>query len=705
MAKGIAAEAKCLGISVVLGPGVNIKRSPLCGRNFEYYSEDPFLSGSLATSYIKAMQEEGIGTSLKHFAGNNQETHRMTANSMIDIRALHEIYLAAFRMAVTEGKPATIMAAYNHVNGVPACENSYLLTDILRNKWGYTGLVMSDWGACVDLPACIKAGMDVEMPDSNGNHYEDLKEAVRTGRLSEEALDTAVERIHKLCKDYPSRTITVPLKVSDDIRKANHDLSAMIAEESAVLLKNDSFLPLKKETELVLIGDMAYTPRIQGGGSSHINTGRIDDIRHKFTEHGAKISSSRGYKSNTFKRDRSLEEDALLLVKKAAAKNIPVIFFGGLTDMAEGEGYDRESFDLPDNQKILLSRILEITDNVGFISFGGSPYDMNVPAKCKAILQMYLGGEAVAEAVAAIVMGDVNPSGKLAETIPLSEKDVPSYGHFGNQGEQRQHPDDVEYRESIFVGYRYYDSFNIPVRFCFGHGLSYTEFKYTDLEVTKTADNTCRLTFCIENTGSMSGSETAQIYVTNPEGDAFRPRRELRAFEKITLNPGEKKTVEITLDSMAFSVYQDDDLKVIGGTYRLQIGASLMDIRLEQEVDITGEMISSPLTSAAVPLSSDDFGQIYEFERTHFSDLKPSEFTLKNSLIQMKNNSLLAKIWIVLGKLIVRCMYFPKPASDPEVRMTMEGLLEGNIDCVCNQSGGLVSRKLIKKIVDSANRR
>ncbi len=706
MAKGIAAEAKSLGVSVVLGPGVNIKRSPLCGRNFEYYSEDPFLAGTLAAEYIKAMQEEGVGTSLKHFAGKNQETHRMTANSMIDPRALHEIYLAAFRIAVTEGKPATVMGAYNHVNGVPACENAYLLTDVLRNKWGYKGLVMSDWGACVDLAACIKAGMDVEMPDSNGNHYEDLKAALKSGRLSEEDINRAVRRISRLCSDHPARDKNSDKKVPDDIRSKNHILAAKIEEESAVLLKNDSFLPLKKDTEFVLIGDLACSPRIQGGGSSHINTKRIDTVKRQFTEHGARFVSSRGYRSNTFKRDKKLEKEALKLVRGAADKKIPVLFFGGLTDMAEGEGYDRESFDLPENQKTLLGMILEITDHVGFISFGGSPYDMTLPSKCRAILQMYLGGEAVAEAVAAIVMGDINPSGKLAETIPLSEKDVPSYGHFGLQGKQKLHPDDVEYRESIFVGYRYYDTFGIPVRFCFGHGLSYTEFQYSDPEVKSLGNNEFSVSFCVENTGFTEGSETAQLYVVNPEGNAFRPRRELKGFEKVALDPGEKMKVTIRLDPMAFSAYQDDDFKVIDGKYRLQIGSSLVDIRLEQEVEIKGDILRSPLSlTDKVPLSSDDFGLIYKAERTHFSDLKPGEYTLKNSLIQMKKHSFSARFWIFLGRVIVRCMYFPKPASDPEVRMFLEGLLEGNIDCICNQSGGIVSRKTIKKIVDSANRR
>ena len=746
MAEGIAEEAKALGVSVMLGPGVNIKRSPLCGRNFEYYSEDPFLAGELAVSYVLAMQKNGVGTSLKHFAGNSQETHRMTSNSMIDDRALHEIYLAAFEKVVKEAKPATVMAAYNYVNGIPACENSHLLTDILRKKWGYGGLVMSDWGACVDLPACLSAGMDVEMPDSCGNHFKDVTEALKNRRLSEKTLECAVNRIEALEKTYGKNepvdkrntdkentgiestetestdkentgiesTETESTdkgntgkgkKVPECIRTKNHNLARKIEEESAVLLKNEDFLPLSGKKEIVIIGGLAENPRIQGGGSSHIHTERVKSFVEEFQNNGIKVHFAQGYRNSSLKRIPALEKEARELVAEAKEKGMPVLFFGGLTDIAEGEGYDRESFELPVNQTALLEQLLKINNNIGFISIGGAPYNMDLPSGCKALLQLYLGGEAAADTCVRLVLGEANPSGKLAESIPYRETDVPSYGNFGKQGEQKRHPDEVEYRESIFVGYRYYDTFRIPVRYCFGHGLSYTRFTYSDLQICKTEGPNYKVAYCIENMGTCAGQEISQVYVKNPAVGAFRAVRELRGFAKTRLNPGEKKKVEITLDSRAFSVYQDSEFQVIGGTYEIQVGASLQDIRLTGEAEVEGTAVKSILSAdTPVPLSEKNFNLVYTYPRTHFSDMRPGEFTTKNSLMQMRSYSRLARKWICIGKLAVRLMYFPKPLKDPEVRMMLEGILEGNLDSVCNQSGGLIKHKTIIKIVNSANR-
>lgn len=708
MARGLAQEAKALGVSVVLGPGVNIKRSPLCGRNFEYYSEDPFLAGELAASYILAMQSCGVGTSLKHFAGNSQETHRMTSNSMIDERALHEIYLSAFERAVKKANPATIMASYNYLNGIPACENEHLLTDILRKDWGYEGLVMSDWGACVDLPACIRAGMDVEMPDSCGNHFAEIRDAVETDDKFAKKLREAVKRIEKLNAIYRENRIATHEKkgVPAVIREENHRLAEQIAEESAVLLKNDGFLPLKEPKEILIVGDLAAHPRIQGGGSSHINTARIDSFVEQFEKYGVKVRYARGYKNSSFRRDRKLENEAIAEVQKAKEQQIPVLFFGGLTEIAEGEGYDRESFVMPENQSFLLERLLKIRARIGFLSFSGSPYDMELPSKCNALLHFYLGGEAVAAACAKILFGIASPSGKLAESIPYRETDVPSYGFFGKQGGQRQHLDDVEYRESIFVGYRYYETFRIPVRYCFGYGLSYTHFVYSDLQVQKNTDQTIRIRFTVENTGAFACSEISEVYVKNPDSDAFRANRELRGFAKTFLNPGEKKVVEVRITDRAFSVYQKGAFQVIGGEYEIQIGASLQDIRLSEKIDIAGVKMSFSLKkSAGVPLSEKDFSTIYDYPRTHFSNTKPGEFTAKNSLMQMQPYSKRARRWSRIGKIFARLLYFPKSAKDPEVRMMMEGILEGNIDSVCNQSGGIIKKKTIVKIIDSANRR
>jgi len=707
MAEGLAEEAKALGVSVVLGPGVNMKRSPMCGRNFEYYSEDPFLAGELAASYIAAMQKCGVGTSLKHFAGNSQETHRMTSNSMIDDRALHEIYLSAFERTVKKAKPATVMASYNYLNGTPACENEHLLTDILRKNWGYEGLVISDWGACVDLPACLVAGMDVEMPDSCGNHYNEMLSRAKSDEAFLEKLKCSVGRIERLNDSYGQNMTGSSKKkcVTDSIRKENHKLAGQIAEESAVLLKNEAFLPLKTEKEILIVGDLALHPRIQGGGSSHINTGRIDSFAEQFAKYGVKIRYARGYKNSSFKRDQRLEKEAIFEVEKAREQNIPVLFFGGLTDIAEGEGYDRESFKLPYNQSSLLEQLLKIYERIGFISFSGSPYDMELPSKCKALLQLYLGGEAVAAACVKIVLGITNPSGKLAESIPYSEKDVPGYGYFGKQEAQAEHLDDVEYRESIFVGYRYYETFDVPVRYCFGHGLSYTQFLYSDLQIRKDGDNIC-ISFWIENTGNIAGREVSQVYIKNPDSNDFRAKKELRGFSKTFLKPGERKLVETVLDDRAFSVYQNAEFQRIEGIYEIQVGASVQDIRLSGKIVVDGEEIDFPLSKTVkVPLSENDFCLIYNYPRTNFSSIKPGEFTTKNSLIQMAPYSRLARRWIRIGKIFAKLMYFPRSLKDPEVRMTLEGIMEGNIDSVCNQSGGIIKKKTILKIVDSANRR
>lgn len=707
MAEGIAKEAKELGVSVVLGPGINIKRSPLCGRNFEYYSEDPFLAGELAVAYIRSMQKCGVGTSLKHFAGNNQETHRMTSNSMIDERALHEIYLAAFEQAVKRARPATVMAGYNYLNGVPACENRELLTGILRDRWGYEGLVMSDWGACVDLPACIRAGMDVEMPDSNGNHFKDLSNAIKTGKLPVSKLAEAAQRIKELEETYGrGQRIGKRLNcVVPETRCRNHELAEKIEEESAVLLQNDGFLPLKGKKEILILGDLALHPRIQGGGSSHIHTERVDSVMEALEKEHVTVHFARGYQSTSWKRNKRLEKEALFLAKEAKERKIPVLFFGGLTDIAEGEGYDRESFSLPQNQSVLLQELLKVNDNIGFISISGSPYDMQLVCQCRAVLQLYLGGEAAGTACARLVTGKANPCGKLAETIPYREEDVPSYGNFGKQKEQRLHPDEVEYRESIFVGYRYYDTFQVPVRFCFGHGLSYTSFSYSNLTITENADQSYTVTFEVENTGETAGMEISQVYVRNSQTEDFRAKRELRGFAKTALQPGEKKKVEVMLTDRTFSVYQNSEFQVIGGTYEIQIGASLNDIRLTKEMEISGVELKGPLSlKNPVPLTKEDFDRIYTYPRTHLSHTVPGEFTTKNSLTQMQPYSRLARRWIRIGKLAARLMYFPKSVKDPEVRMMLEGILEGNLDSVCNQSGGMVKRKTILKIVDSANR-
>jgi len=711
MAKGIAAEAKELGVSIVLGPGVNIKRSPMCGRNFEYYSEDPFLAGEMVSAFIKAVQECGVGTSLKHYAGNSQETHRLMQNSAIDERALREIYLAAFEKAVKSAKPATIMASYNRVNGKFACENKHLLTDILRDEWGFEGLVMSDWGACSDLPACIAAGMDLEMPDSKGNHYDKLYQAVQDGTIPMEALDRAVEKVLAMVEAYGYGDAK-PEKheVSKDTRKANHKLAAQIATESAVLLKNDGFLPLKKDSKVLVVGDLARVIRYQGGGSSHIHTDHVSHLKKELEKCGIEAQFVRGYDANEIKRNKKLEASALAKVEEAIAEKMPILFFGGLTDKTEGEGYDRESYELPENQSSLLWHILELTGEVGFVSFGGSPYDMSLVKKSRAVLQMYLGGEAVAVACAKLLSGEANPCGKLPETYPVALEDTPCFGHYARQGEQVNQIDDVEYRESIFVGYRYYDTFEKQVQFPFGHGLSYTEFAYDDLRVEQ-QEGQVKVSFTVTNIGDRAGKEIAQVYVKNPKGAILRANKELRGFQKVSLEPGESKTVEIILDDRAFSVYADKTMEtagngfvVVAGEYEIQVGSTSTDIRLKKTITIEGESIAAAFDfDQTIPLSKEAFEQVYTYEIKDFTHVKPGEFTHQNSLTQLAKVSVLGKIYKQIAKTSVRAMMMPKSGDDPEVKMMVEMVLDGTINSVCNMSGKLMSRETMQKIIDQAN--
>ncbi|HOO28744.1 MAG TPA: glycoside hydrolase family 3 N-terminal domain-containing protein, partial [Lachnospiraceae bacterium] len=471
LAKALGTEAVKEQIAVVLGPGINIKRSPLCGRNFEYFSEDPYLAGTLATAYINALQSTGVAASLKHFAGNSQETHRQTSNSQIDERALREIYLSAFEMAVKEARPATIMASYNRLNGSYACENKMLLTDILRKEWGFEGVVVSDWGACADLPKCIEAGMDLEMPDSCNYHSPMLEEALQSGKLSEVSIDRAAGNMLHLTDRYSGSSGT--LKVSDHTDL--HQLAKELACESAVLLKNDGVLPLREESIILVIGDLAKTMRFQGGGSSHINTVKTPNALEALRANGVKLQFYRGYRADSDRVDQKLEKEAIDAVK-AAEGETPVLFFGGLTEYTEGEGYDRKTLDLPKNQVSLVEKLHVLGAKLAFVSFGGSPFSIPFISHVHAILHMYLGGEAAGEACTQLLLGNVNPSGKLAETFPMKTEDIPCNPWFGTGS------DDVEYRESIFVGYRYYDTYQRPVLFPFGHGLSYTTFRYSNLE-------------------------------------------------------------------------------------------------------------------------------------------------------------------------------------------------------------------------------
>lgn len=584
MGQALAEECLQHGVSVLLGPGVNMKRSPLCGRNFEYFSEDPELAGEMGAAFIAGVQSKGIGTSLKHFAGNSQEMKRMTSNSIIDERALREIYLRAFEKAVKKSQPWTVMNAYNLLNGTYCSENDWLQNKVLRDEWGFEGAVVSDWGAVNDRVAGLNAGNDLEMPSSGGVNDAKIVEAVKCGVIDETTLD---ERVDKLIDIILKGAANKKPGYKFDV-KAHNLLSRQIAEQSMVLLKNDgNILPLKRvEGEYVaVIGAFAENPRYQGAGSSIINPTMIDSGRRAFNNSPISVKFADGYdRSGKRKNEDSYITEACNLAKNASK----AVVFIGLTDDYESEGFDRSTMKLPDGHNRLVEAVSRVNDNVIVVLEGGSPVEMPWADDVKAILNAYLGGQSVAPAIVDVLTGKANPCGKLAETYPVCLKDTPTSFRYPDSKE------DVQYRESIFIGYRYYDKVGRNVRFPFGFGLSYTSFEYSDIKLKKknlTKGEGAKVTFTIKNTGDVAGSEIAQVYVAKPESKIFRAPKELKGFVKIHLDPGEEKKVTVELDDRAFAFWNTatEDWCVESGEYKILVGASSRDIRLEAAAKMKSE--------------------------------------------------------------------------------------------------------------------
>lgn len=572
-------ECQAEGVSILLGPGANIKRSPLCGRNFEYFSEDPYLSSEMAASHIKGVQSQGVGTSLKHFVANNQEHRRMSVDTIVDERTLREIYLASFEGAVKKGKPWTVMCSYNKVNGEYASENKFLLTEVLRDEWGFEGFVVSDWGAVNERVKALEAGLDLEMPSSFGLGDSKIVEAVKNGTLSEEVLDRVVERILNIifkAVDNKKENATYD-------KEAHHQLAREVARECMVLLKNeDKILPLKREGTLAVIGEFAKRPRYQGGGSSHVNPTKLDDIYEE-------IKKSAGDSVNViyaqgYSLDKDEVDEELLKEAKQAAKEADVaVIFAGLPEHYESEGYDRQHMKMPESHCVLIEEVAKVQPNLVVVLSNGSPVEMPWLDKAKGVLEAYLGGQAAGGAIADLLFGDANPSGKLAETFPKKLSDNPSYLNFPGEGDR------VEYREGIFVGYRYYDKKNIEPLFPFGYGLSYTTFEYSDLNISKKEildTETVTVSVKVKNTGDMAGKEVVQLYVRDVESSVIRPEKELKGFEKLELKAGEEKTVTFELDKRAFAYYNVDikDWYVETGEFEILIGKSSRDIVLRDKI-------------------------------------------------------------------------------------------------------------------------
>lgn len=578
MGEVIGKECQAEGVSVILGPAVNIKRSPLCGRNFEYYSEDPVVATEIAGALIQGVQSQNVGTSIKHFLANNQETRRMSSDSRIDERTLHEIYLAAFEGAVKKQKPWTVMCSYNKINGVYAAENRQYLTETLRNKWGFDGYVMSDWGAVNHRVADLKAGLDLEMPSSLGANDKLIVEAVQKGELEESVLDTTVERLLNIIFRFEENREKEAVWNKDE----DHEMARKVAEETIVLLKNeDNILPLNEKEQIAFIGKYAAKPRYQGGGSSHINS-------HKITSAMDVVAGMENIVyAQGFIEEEDRTDDKLLAEAVEAARNAKAaVIFAGLPDAFESEGFDRVHMSMPDCQNELIAKVTEVQPNTIVVLHNGSPVEMPWIDKVKGVLEAYLGGQAVGGAVCDILFGKVNPSAKLPETFPLKLEDNPSYLSYLGEG------DVVEYREGIFVGYRYYDKKKMKVLFPFGYGLSYTTFAYSNLTIDKTSmKDTDTLEVCVDvtNTGSMAGKEVVQLYVADKESTVIRPVKELRDFAKVELAPGETKRVTFTLDKRAFAYYnvQIHDWHVETGEFEILIGKSSRDIVLAETVHVT----------------------------------------------------------------------------------------------------------------------
>ncbi len=576
---GEAMGEECLKerVSVILGPGVNMKRSPLCGRNFEYFSEDPLLAGELAAGLINGVQSKGVGTSIKHFAVNSQEKRRMTIDSVVDERALREIYLTAFEIAVKKAQPWTVMNAYNKVNGTYCSDNGYIQNDILRNEWGFEGVVVTDWGAANDRVLGLKNGNDLEMPSSGGYNDKKICDAVRNGELEEKYVDLAADRMITLIKNSDA----VLGNYSYD-KEAHHELAAEICRQSLVLLKNeDNILPLKKEMKIAVIGEMARAPRYQGAGSSIINPTKLTDAFEGLISNGVSPLFAPGYNKKKDEINETMMRDARVVASKC---DVALVFIG-LTEDYESEGYDRSHLNLPEVHNRLVEEILSVNKNVVVILSGGSPVEMPWINEVKAVLNGYLGGQASGKAVADILTGKANPSGKLAETYPLLLSDTPCYNYYPGKNLTAEH------RESIYTGYRYYDTAMKNVLFPFGFGLSYTSFQYSDIALSSekiTDSETLTVSYKIRNTGKMAGAEISQIYVSDVESTIFRPVKELRGFNKVFLEPGEEKTVTVELSKRAFAYYNVNimDWHVESGEFDICVGASSRDIRLEARVRV-----------------------------------------------------------------------------------------------------------------------
>lgn len=681
--EAIGQEGLFYGVDVVLGPGVNIKRNPLCGRNFEYFSEDPCLAGAMGAAWVRGAQSTGIGTSLKHFAANNQEYKRFNGNSQVDERTLREIYLPAFETVVKQAQPETVMCSYPRINGVHASDNHWLLTDVLRREWGFQGMVVTDWGALCNRVKAMHAGCDLSMPGGSDYMEDWVEAAVQDGSLPESDVDACAARVIALALKSQTRSKGKPFD-----REAHHALARRVAESGAVLLKNeDGILPLQAE-DVVLIGEMARTMRYQGSGSSHINPTRLISLCEAWPQ--APFEPGCDTKGNV--TEESLAQAA------AAAKSAKVaVVCAGLPDLYESEGFDRETMAMPEGHVRLIETVAAANPNTVVVLFCGSAVETPWIDRVKAVLYMGLPGQAGGEAAAALLTGTANPGGKLTETWPLSYDQVPSRDTFGQKV--------TRYKEGLYVGYRYYDTAGVPVRFPFGYGLSYTRFAYSDLTVE---NRTVRV--AVTNIGDCPGAEVAQLYIAPPRTGPYRPAKELKSFARVYLTPGESRTVDFPLDDRSFAIWSDG-WKVPAGTYTLLVGSSSEDIRLQQEIEVPGADLPAPAWQAGswyetlqgLP-TDDEFAALYGSPLQDDPPLEPGRFSMEDSIMEMKDFSpLMMQAFRGTEATIAQGFGGKADYSNPDFRMMIMSGADAPLRAAVLSSGGSFPAAAAQGLLAAAN--
>ena len=691
LGRTIGEEALAEGVNILLGPGLNIKRSPLCGRNFEYFSEDPYLAGKMAASYVRGIQSRGVYACPKHFAVNSQELRRMAMNSVIDERTLREIYLTGFEIAVKEGGAKTIMSAYNEVNGTYANENKHLLKEILRDEWGFDGLVITDWGASNDHALGVAAGSTLEMPNPGLDSARELIAAVESGKISMDDVDARVDELLDAVITLSSNANNAPDSFDED---SHHLIAKKAAAESAVLLKNaDSVLPLKKGAKVAVIGDFAFDPRYQGAGSSLVNPTKVETISEMISSYDLQVvGMSRGY-SRCGEDNAETKKEALDLAGRADV----VLFFFGLNEDSESEGMDRSHMRIPQNQINLLQELGQVNSNLVGIISAGSAIEMPWHHYFKALLHCYLNGQAGAGAVLDILTGSINPSGKLSETIPRRLEDTPAYRYYPSRERT------AEYREGPYVGYRYYDTAGIQVLYPFGFGLSYTSFEYSDITVDENG-----VTFTVKNTGERDGAEITQLYVSMKGSKIYRPEKELKGFAKVSLKSGESKKVTISFDDKTFRYFnvKTDKWETEGGEYEVKIGSSSADIKLTAAVTKIGTTDIMPYTEADLP--SYYSGKIEDVSDEEFEKLLGRAIPEGKWSGQLGRNDALCQMYYAksgLARFIYKRLTAMKKKADEKGKPDLNILFIYNMPfrAMGKMTGGAISMEMVDGIVKLVN--